>query len=169
MEDGSMIISEHTLLFWDVPAGLLAGSEIFLSRSVSRAMNRELRAYFVGVQSRIDYDLVCAFGYLRKRFRKLVIGMFLTILPFIVLTPLVYLTTNHIFLGDVIRFHLVLGFAVGIIVILDVLIPIVTSVGFGLPARGITTLLTRSPKGTVQALGFICLIVSFLIQYVTGG
>lgn len=160
-----MQFNELTILYFQVAAALLMGWDYFTPTSWREHTNRVLTQYFVQVQGSVDHDLAGAWAYIKVSATRIFAALVSFGLAYAVLKvggalghsqPYVILVTGLAFL---------FFFAAGALTLINVVTPLLIPLGLGGVFRLLTTFLTSTEKGPMAGLGFLSLLVSFVMQY----
>jgi hypothetical protein len=160
-----MQFNELTILYFQVAAALLMGWDYFTPTSWREHMNGMLAQYFGQVQGRIDHDLAGAWAYIKVSATRIFAALVSFGLAYAVLKvggvlghsqPYVVLVTNLVSFSF---------FAAGALTLINIVTPLLIPIGLGCVFRLFTTFLTSTEKGPMSGIGFLSLLVSFVMQY----
>lgn len=161
-----MQFEELTILYFQIAAAAMMGWDYFTSKSWREHMDGVLGEYFSGVQGRVDKDLSGALGFLKASVPK-IIASFMAF-------GLAYLTLKFgssingewraeaVLVTGLLYLMLVAG---GLITLMNIVFPLLVPLGLGGVFRGVTMFLTSTEKGPLAGLGFLSLLVSFVMRY----
>lgn len=162
-----MPFSDLTILYFQMAAAALMGWDYFTPKSWRQQMDEFLGRYFGGVQQNVDKDIVGAWSFLKDSMTKIVISLFSFGLAYLLLKM------SSAYSGDfkseivlITGFFYLLLVAGGFLTLLNIIMPLLVPLGVGGVFRGITTFLTSTEKGPMSGLGFLALLVSFVMRYI---
>lgn len=161
-----MPFEELTILYFQVAAAVMMGWDYFTPKSWREHMDGLLGEYFSGVQGRVEQDLSGSLAFLKASVPKIIASFIAFGLAYLVLMlgssitgdwrPEAVLVTGLLYL------MLVAG---GFITLINIVFPLLVPLGVGGVFRGITMFLTSTEKGPLAGLGFLSLLVSFVMRY----
>lgn len=161
-----MRFNELTILYFQVAAAMLMGWDYFMPKSWREHMNRVLAQYFDQVQSRVDHDLAGAWAHIKESTRRISFALVSFGLAYAVLKFGGVLGHSQSYVILVIYLVFLFLFTVGTLILINVVTPLLTPLGLGGIFRLFTTFLTSTEKGPMSGLGFLSLLVSFVMQYI---
>lgn len=158
-----MPFSELTILYFQMAAAALMGWDYFTPKTWRQQMDKFLGRYFDGVQQ----NVVGAWSFLRDSMTKIVISLFSFGLAYLFLKMSSAYSggfkSEVVLITGLLYLLLVAG---GFLTLLNIIMLLLVPLGVGGVFRGITTFLTRTEKGPMSGLGFMALLVSFVMRYI---
>lgn len=164
-QDSLMTFSNETILACQITAAIFMGWDYFMPKSHRKLLNRKLREYFSGVQSNVDNDIGKTVEYIIVGIRPILLSLSMVVIGVIlmrigiknpILSPWFFLLLN---LGALTIF------CIGFNYLLGVFVKIITPLGLGGIFRITTTFLLNTEKGPVAGVGFLALVISFIMRY----
>lgn len=162
-----MPFEELTILYFQVAAAVMMGWDYFTPKTWRLYMDGVLGKYFGGVQSNFDKDINQSFEFLKVNIPRVLASFLAFGLAYLVLKfgasfdgssrPEVALITGLLYL------FLVSG---GFLTLVNIIFPLLVPLGMGGIFKAITKFLTSTEKGPLAGLGFLCLLVSFVMRYI---
>jgi hypothetical protein len=161
-----MHFSDLAILKWQIAASGLMSIDYFMPLSWRGRINRVLVDYFTGVQGSIDADLRSAMSYLWVKKWAISVAI-LSLAASLVISHFLIGSRNgqHSMLTVIEAFVFIVLFAFAVVGLCQTLTPVAVPFLLGTPLRGISTFLTRTEKGPLSGIGFLCLIISFAMRY----
>ncbi|MRJ44857.1 hypothetical protein KF946_00955 [Idiomarina loihiensis] len=154
------------ILKLQIAASILMGLDYFMPESWREKANEKAKAYFSGVQSRIDSDITSAWEYIKSKVAKIITAVVMLGLAFLMLyfksLPIIVESPVFLSLWSIAPLLLFTG---GFLTLFSIFMDILLPVGLGGLFRALTTFILGSPKGPLAAIGFICLCLSFFLRY----
>ena len=159
------MFSDLAILKWQIAASALMGVDYFMPRSWRERLNNMLVRYFTGVQGNIDADIKSAASYLWGVRIALLVALLCLAASWAI---------SHFFFGLrnalptlflISVFAFIVLFGCGIVGLSQLLVPAIIPFLVGGPMRGVITFLTKTEKGPLAGIGFLCLIISFAARY----
>ncbi|TMU18052.1 hypothetical protein E0L35_19975 [Halomonas sp. ATBC28] len=161
-----MPFEELTILYFQIAAGVMMGWDYFTPKSWREHMNGVLSEYVSGVQGRVDEDLSGALVFLKVSLPKIIASFIAFGLAYFVLRFGSSINgewrAEAILVTGLVYLMLVAG---GLITLMNIVFPLLVPLGLGGVFRGITMVLTSTEKGPLAGLGFLSLLVSFVMRY----
>ncbi|WMN59561.1 hypothetical protein NI389_15495 [Pseudoalteromonas xiamenensis] len=154
------------VLKFQIAASILMGLDYFMPESWREKANEKAKAYFSGVQSRVDSDITSTWEYIKSKIAKIITAVVMLGLGFLMLNfnslPILVESPAFLSLWSIAALLLLTG---GFLTLSNIFMYILIPVGLGGLFRSFTTFILGSPKGPLAAIGFICLCVSFGLRY----
>ncbi|WP_145554844.1 hypothetical protein [Yersinia canariae] len=163
-----MHFSELTILSFQVAASIFMGWDYFMPIAWRGKVNISVERYVLGVQSNVDRDILRAWEVIRGNLKHIVTAAIILvcsygIMQFIITYEHVLPVAINIFLAVVCLVLMVMPIIFLMNLISEIIVPI--GVG-GVFFRSLTTFLTRTEKGPIAGIGFVFLLISFMMRYV---
>lgn len=162
-----MPFEEITILYFQISAAVMMAWDYFTPRSWREYMDGVLGKYFSGVQRNVDKDINQSLEYLKVNIPRIFVSFLAFGLAYLVLKfgasfdgssrPVAALVTGILYL------FLVSG---GFFTLMNIIFPLLVPLGIGGVFKAITKFLTSTEKGPLAGLGFLCLLVSFVMRYI---
>jgi len=154
-----------TILYFQIAAAVLMGWDYFTPQSWRQRMDQKLTQYFGQVQSNVDHDLKGSFAYLKASGTRIIAALVALGLAYLVLKIGSWLGTSQPYVVLATGLLYLLFVAAGLLTLVNVVTPLLVPLGLGSVFRALTTFLTTTERGAVAGLGFLALLVSFVMQY----
>lgn len=160
-----MVFSDETILTCQITAAIFMGWDYFMSRSHRKLLNRKLREYFSGIQNNVDKDIGKTVEFIVVGIRPIILSLIMIVAGVIFmrlgmkysdLSPWLFLILNLISL---------IILCVGFNYLIGIFMKVITPLGFGGLFRLTTTFLLSTEKGPVAGVGFLALVISFIMRF----
>jgi hypothetical protein len=156
------IEEQMIVFFWQVAASLMMGANYFTSDKLRKRVDVYLSQYFLKIQAKVDSEILTSLKYIKINSKLIIASTVMMFSSYYMATfkwQFAIIVNQYIYAFLFIMF--LLGFTILIFFLLEKNKP---SFLVGL-LRPFTTFVLWSTKGPLGAIGFSCLIVSFILQY----
>ncbi|ENF3459849.1 hypothetical protein [Yersinia enterocolitica] len=162
-----MYFSELTILYLQILASIFMGWDYFMPLAWRGKINTSVERYVLGVQSNVDRDILCAWEVIRGNIKHIVTAAIMFICSYGIMQLII--AYEHI-LPVAINILLVVVCLVLIVMpimfLMNLISEIIVPIGVGgVFFRSLTTFLTRTEKGPIAGIGFVFLLISFMMRY----
>ena len=162
-------INNKNIILMQAVAAALMGSDYFMPKAIRVKTNEILRGYFSGVRNR-SYDGIGMF------WKYALSNKWKTIYPTVYLTTLTVFVLHFGQSTLETRMNLALLFLVLLIgmfymflISIYILDRLVSALMLNMPLVSISYFLERTEKGPLAAIGFIILVITFILRYLEAG
>ncbi|WP_145483123.1 hypothetical protein [Yersinia rohdei] len=163
-----MQFSELTILYFQMLASIFMGWDYFMPILWRKKINIRLGEYFLGVQSNVDRDISRVWKRAVSSIKRVIISVIMLLCAFgIMRFSIVYGKGFPIAVDILLMTIYLLLIAAPSIFLVELLLSVIVSFGVGgVFFRSTATFLTKTEKGPIAGVGFIFLLVSFVMRYV---
>lgn len=162
-----MIFSDMAVFTCQVTAALMMGWDYLMPSTKRELLNSKLRQYFAQVQTNVDKSIILAWQDLISNIKPVIISIILSLSG--------YHSFNYIS-GDILVTYPILTsialviamicFVGGSLFLVNLLCKLIVPFCFGgMIFRVLTTFLLMTEKGPFAGIGFIILLISFVMRY----
>ncbi|WP_299188137.1 hypothetical protein [uncultured Psychrobacter sp.] len=157
---------ELTILYFQISAALMMGWDYFIPKDWRNNTDGFLNKYFSYVHSNVDKDF-------KQALESLKLNIFIILLSLAPLVVSYLIFKSHILLNfqfsPFVGFFIMLIFLIfilgGLLVFLSIISPLLLPLGLSGIFKVITKFIISTEKGSFSGLGFLCLLVSFMMKY----
>ncbi|WP_032939934.1 hypothetical protein [Citrobacter youngae] len=160
-----MTFSDETIMACQITAAIFMGWDYFMPKSHRKLLNRKLREYFSGVQCNVDKDIGKTVEYIIVGIRPILLSLLMVVVGIVIMRLSIKLSDLSPWLFLISNLTSLTIFCVGFNYLLGVFVKIITPLGLGGIFRLTTTFLLNTEKGPVAGVGFLALVISFIMRY----
>ena len=160
-----MQFSNLTILYFQVAAALLMGWDYFTPKVWRQYVDGALGRYFGGVQERVDSDLAAAWSYIKANLTRIIASLVSFALAYGVLKLGGWLGHSQPYVMLIIGLLFLLFISAGALSLINIVTPLLVPLGLGGVFKAVTKFLTTTERGPLAGLGFLALLVSFVMRY----
>jgi len=153
------------VLKWQVIVAVLMGIEYFIPVKLRRRVNKFVKRYFQVVQYRVDEDVADSTTKFRRELPRLIVFAILLVVVCGLWLVVKMIAGVSCVLAIALLVFAVIFIISGMGLVFGRVFDLSKVLGLAAPFRVLTIFLVSSHRGLIAAFGFICLLVSFCLQW----